>query len=73
MGLINGLDFGETSKYFSLQKIGVPLKAEKIPFEPDLDNASVGNAMLSVLFTGDISKGMPPFLICETRHETIMK
>jgi len=37
------------------------VKAEKIPFEPDLDNASVGS-VTAILFMGHIRKGYAPFL-----------
>ena len=38
-----GLDFAGHSGYKQRVEQGAPILAEKIPFEPDLGNASVGN------------------------------
>jgi hypothetical protein len=44
-----GLDFGESLGYKRSQEQGAPVLAEKIPFEPDLGNASVGNGDYYIL------------------------
>ena len=70
-----GLDFGGSLEYRCFKEQGVPIQAEKIPFEPDLGNASVGNGghhILINLIRGHIpQQGVVPFLCsaCPSRKE----